>query len=151
MADGWPFLLNTSTHRHLQGMVESLHCTKHRNFHKKNVFVSYGDSKKSDILMAKNVTGVFEIWLANTLQEIFLQPFQVWNKIEERCPEDSVTVMSCCSCDCGRGACRVLAIPSKVAISFRCFTQLLPMFLKYKMWGWTSWVETSDLEIIFHA
>lgn len=34
--------------------------------------------------MAKNVTGVFEIWLANTLQEIFLQPFQVWNKIEER-------------------------------------------------------------------
>lgn len=91
-------------------------------------------AKNLTFLMAKNVTGVFEIWLANTLQEIFLQPFQVWNKIEERWPEDSVTVMSSChSCDCGRGACHVLGIPSKVAISFHCFAQLLPMFLKYKM------------------
>lgn len=82
----------------------------------------------------------------------FYNHFKFGTNFEKRWPEHSGSVMSFChSCDSGRGACHVLDIPSKVAIIFQYVTQVLTIFLRYKIGGWTSWVGTNDMEIIFHA
>jgi len=57
-----------SAHKHLQGIVMSPRCTECRECHQKLCHVLYADSKKSDILMPKTVTGLFEIWLPGAPQ-----------------------------------------------------------------------------------
>lgn len=82
----------------------------------------------------------------------FYNHFKFGTNVEKGWPEHNRSVMSFChSGDSVRGACHALDIPSKVAISFQCVTEPLPRFPRYKIGGWTSWVGTGDLGIIFHA
>lgn len=113
MNNGWWLTLPPKHKcRHLKGIVKSTHCTKYKEFHQKVFLVLYGDSKKSDTLMAKILTGVFEIWLSNTPQNASGNISTTISSLEQILKRDE------------------LGIPSKVANGFSCF------------WGikWVDWL-----------